>query len=80
MPEFPKNPTPSPWLLITSGLQFALYILVPLLIFGLGGKYLADRFHMPWLIFIGLAVSLGTSCLIIARTINRLRDTYYPPK
>jgi hypothetical protein len=79
MPKLPQQLVPSPWLLVTSGIQFAVYILVPLLVFGLGGKYAAERYHMPWLIIVGLALSISTSSLIIARAINRLRDTYYPP-
>lgn len=56
------------------GLDFALYLAIPLFVFIYGGKWLDVRYHHKFFVIIGIFVALGLSSYLIYKKIKNVKD------
>ena len=60
--------------LINFGLEFAVYIALPLIVFIWLGKKLDVRLHTKFLVIIGIFLALGLSSYLIYKKIKEVKD------
>jgi len=60
--------------LIEIGLDFALYLAIPLLAFIYAGQWLDAKYHHKFFVVIGLFLALGLSTYLIYKKIKNIKD------
>lgn len=56
------------------GLDFALYLFIPLILFIYGGKWLDAKYHHKFFVLIGIFLALGLSWYLIYKKIKEVKD------
>ncbi len=60
--------------LVGIGLDFALYLAIPLFAFIYGGEWLDAKYHHKFFVLIGIFLALGLSWYLIFKKIKEVKD------
>ena len=60
--------------LLEIGLDFAVYLALPLLVFIYAGQWLDTKYHHKFFVIIGLFTALGLSSYLIYKKIKAIKD------
>ena len=60
------------YLLLQLGIEFAVIIALPLLVFIYGGKWLDAKFHTNFIVIIGILLAIGLSTYLISLKIKEV--------